>query len=207
MLAHKRSAQIGIFSASSSSRRYELIFAPIRRSGRMAVRPNVTFCVISPALADACRSPLWTGARTRTLGQRGGPDVRVMDCALLPGCRVSARARELWPEDQVMMPKSGQLCRCPHDEPFSDIRTDLLLQDRLPKSDTVAPKIGQYGPAQANMIASQGADLRVCVELRGFEPLTPSMRTQRASGQTAQVTAFAQVSGLHRVTITASEAA
>jgi len=45
------------------------------------------------------------------------------------------------------------------------------------------------------------------VELRGFEPLTPSMRTQRATGQTAQVTVFAQVSDLRRVTITASEAA
>src|SRR6266496_3982988 len=32
-------------------------------------------------------------------------------------------------------------------------------QDRLPKSDTVAPRIGQYGPAQADMIASQSADL------------------------------------------------
>ena len=32
------------------------------------------------------------------------------------------------------------------------------------------------------MIASQGADLRVCVELRGFEPLTPSMRTRCATG-------------------------
>jgi hypothetical protein len=81
------------------------------------------------------------------------------------------------------------------------------LQDRLPKSDTVAPKIGQYGPAQADMIASQSADLRVWVELRGFEPLTPSMRIQCSTGQTGQVTAFAQVSGLRTVTMTASEAA
>jgi hypothetical protein len=79
-------------------------------------------------------------------------------------------------------------------------------QDRLPKSDTVAPKIGQYGPAQADMIASQDADLRVWVELRGFEPLTPSMLTQCSAGQTGQVTASAQVSGLRTVTITASDA-
>jgi hypothetical protein len=52
-----------------------------------------------------------------------------------------------------------------------------------------------------------GSDLLVWVELRGFEPLTPSMRTQGATGQTAQVTVFAQVSGLHRVTIIAFEAA
>ena len=61
-------------------------------------------------------------------------------------------------------------------------RADLLLQDRLLESDTVAPRIGQYGPRQANMIASQGADLRFWVELRGFEPLTPSMRTRCATG-------------------------
>jgi hypothetical protein len=45
------------------------------------------------------------------------------------------------------------------------------------------------------------------VEPRGFEPLTPSMRTQCATGQTGQVTASAQVSGLRTVTITAPEAA
>ena len=56
------------------------------------------------------------------------------------------------------------------------------FQDRLPKSDTVAPRIGQNGPAQADATARQGADLRVCVELRGFEPLTPSMRTRCATG-------------------------
>src|SRR5215468_4831428 len=32
------------------------------------------------------------------------------------------------------------------------------------------------------MAACQSADLRVCVELRGFEPLTPSMRTRCATG-------------------------
>jgi hypothetical protein len=77
----------------------------------------------------------------------------------------------------------------------------------LPKSDTVAPRIGQYGPMQADMIASRSADLRVWVELRGFEPLTPSMRTERAASQKRQVTAFAQFSGLRKDTITASEAA
>src|SRR5206468_11581536 len=59
--------------------------APIRQAGCMAVRLNVTFCVLSPALAHARRLPLGKGARTRALGRRGGPDVRVMDCALGPG--------------------------------------------------------------------------------------------------------------------------
>jgi len=53
---------------------------------------------------------------------------------------------------------------------------------------------------------NHGPDLRVWVELRGFEPLTPSMRTQCAIGQTAWVMVFAQVGGLGRLTITASEA-
>ncbi len=52
-----------------------------------------------------------------------------------------------------------------------------------------------------------GSDLLVWVELRGFEPLTPSMRIQCSTGQTGQVTASAQVSDLRTVTITASEAA
>src|SRR5215472_2180647 len=66
-------------------------------------------------------------------------------------------------------------------EPFADLSPSNprsarsgRLQDRLPKSDTVAPSIRQYGLVQDNMIASRGADLRVWVELRGFEPLTPS---------------------------------
>jgi hypothetical protein len=48
---------------------------------------------------------------------------------------------------------------------------------------------------------------RFWVELRGFEPLTPSMRAQCSTGQTGQVTASAQVSGLRAVTLTASDAA
>jgi hypothetical protein len=52
-----------------------------------------------------------------------------------------------------------------------------------------------------------GPDQRVWVELRGFEPLTPSMRIQCSAGQTGRVTASAQVSGLRTATITASEAA
>ena len=55
-------------------------------------------------------------------------------------------------------------------------------------------------------IENCGADLRVWVELRGFEPLTPSMRTKRAVSRTSQVTVFAQFSGLRKATITASEA-
>lgn len=45
-------------------------------------------------------------------------------------------------------------------------------QNRTP----AAPRIRQNGPRQASTSARQSADLRVCVELRGFEPLTPSMR-------------------------------
>ena len=46
-------------------------------------------------------------------------------------------------------------------EPFADLSSSNprsarsgRLQDRLPKSDTVAPKIRQYGLVQDNMIAS-----------------------------------------------------
>jgi len=53
----------------------------------------------------------------------------------------------------------------------------------------------------------QGFDLLFLVELRGFEPLTPSMRTQCSSGQSTLVTVLAQVGDLRRVTITASDAA
>ena len=55
-------------------------------------------------------------------------------------------------------------------------------QDRLPKSDTAAPRIRQNGPMRADLPTRQRADLQVCVELRGFEPLTPSMRTRCATG-------------------------
>jgi hypothetical protein len=51
-----------------------------------------------------------------------------------------------------------------------------------------------------------GSDLLVWVELRGFEPLTPSMRTKRAVSRTGQVTVFAQFSDLRKDTITAFEA-
>jgi hypothetical protein len=52
-----------------------------------------------------------------------------------------------------------------------------------------------------------GSDLQLWVELRGFEPLTPSMRTQCSTGQTRKVAAFAQVSDLNKDTITASDTA
>jgi hypothetical protein len=61
-----------------------------------------------------------------------------------------------------------------------------------------------------NMIVKaedHGPDLRVWVELRGFEPLTPSMRIQCSAGQTGQVIAFTQLSSQRTVTIAASEAA
>ena len=56
-------------------------------------------------------------------------------------------------------------------------------------------------------IENCGADLRVWVELRGFEPLTPSMRTKRAVSQTCKVGTLAQFSDLRKNTITASDAA
>jgi hypothetical protein len=52
-----------------------------------------------------------------------------------------------------------------------------------------------------------GSDLLVWVELRGFEPLTPSMRTERAVSQTGKVGALAEFSDLRKNTITASDAA
>jgi hypothetical protein len=59
----------------------------------------------------------------------------------------------------------------------------LSRSARLPKSDIAAPGIGQNGPRQASASTSQAADLWVCVELRGFEPLTPSMRTEHSGQQ------------------------
>jgi hypothetical protein len=41
-------------------------------------------------------------------------------------------------------------------------------QDRLPNSDTAAPGIGTNGPGPAGMTACRGADLRICVGLRGL---------------------------------------
>jgi len=72
-------------------------------------------------------------------------------------------------------------------------------------STTAEPRSNDLGTTVSDSL--RAADLHFLVELRGFEPLTPSMRTQCATGQTAQVTVFAQVSDLRRVTITASEAA
>jgi hypothetical protein len=57
------------------------------------------------------------------------------------------------------------------------------------------------------MIVGQGADLRVYVELRGFEPLTPSMRTQCSTGEKGLITVSAQVRDLRMVTLTASDVA
>ena len=46
------------------------------------------------------------------------------------------------------------------------------------------------------MTTCQSADLRVCVELRGFEPLTPSMRTERATWQSCCRGTFLHVRGI-----------
>src|SRR5215469_14130530 len=64
------------------------------------------------------------------------------------------------------VPRLGLLPRC-----------GLKIGSQNPKSDIAAPGIGQNGPARADVTARQNADLRFWVELRGFEPLTPSMRT------------------------------
>ena len=61
------------------------------------------------------------------------------------------------------------------------------------------------GSGVLDLLRDQRVELRV--ELRGFEPLTPSMRTQCSTGQTGQVTVSAQVSGLRTATLTASGAA
>jgi hypothetical protein len=61
-----------------------------------------------------------------------------------------------------------------------------------------------YGDRKEPVPCSKSA---LDVELRGFEPLTPSMRTQCSTGPTSQITASAQVSGLRTATITASDAA
>jgi hypothetical protein len=99
-------AQNWLICAQPPPRAAQLSAVRNRRSGRMAVRLNVTFCVISPALAHARRSPLGTGARTRALGRRDGPDVRVMDCVLGPGdAGVLPEQRERWPEGRVMTPE------------------------------------------------------------------------------------------------------
>jgi hypothetical protein len=57
------------------------------------------------------------------------------------------------------------------------------------------------------MITGQSGDLRVWVELRGFEPLTPSMRTQCSTGKKGLITVSAQVRDLRTVTLTASDVA
>ena len=57
------------------------------------------------------------------------------------------------------------------------------------------------------MTTCQSADLRVYVELRGFEPLTPSMRTERAPRQSRCYTTFLHVRSIEPGTLTASDRA
>src|SRR5258707_2914802 len=101
-----------------------------------------------------------------------------------------------------------------HDEPDDVVDARVLArfagllsageqpQDRLPESDTAAPRIGANGPAHASMTLCQDADLRVCVELRGFEPPTPSMRTERTSVRLCWQEASANVSGRSSIRLT-----
>jgi site-specific DNA recombinase len=65
---------------------------------------------------------------------------------------------------------------------------DLTLTDRL--------QLAQGG---------KGCSKPVMVELRGFEPLTPSMRTQRAHRQSRCCTTFLHVSDVEPGTVTASD--
>jgi hypothetical protein len=86
----------------------------------MAVWPNVTFCVRSPALAHTRRSPLGTGARTLSLEPTGGPGVRVTDCVFGPGGVLPCPAQR-WPDGRGMAPgeDSGSVNSRPRDEPIS----------------------------------------------------------------------------------------
>jgi hypothetical protein len=70
MLAHKRSAQIGIFSASSSSRRYELVFAPIRqgRSAGLSSDHAQQLGLVSAGCAGIRLSGTWLPAIGRSSG-------------------------------------------------------------------------------------------------------------------------------------------
>ena len=77
---------------------------------------------------------------------------------------------------------------------------------QIPPNDPESPTRGtRVGRVRRASDLVKDHDRRV--ELRGFEPLTPSMRTRRATGQTGRVTGSAQVRDLHKLTITASEAA
>jgi len=72
-----------------------------------------------------------------------------------------------------------------------------LASRSAPKNRTPPlPESGQNGPRQANVPACQGADLRVCVELRGFEPLTFSMRTEYSGEQNRCLRALLHVRAL-----------
>src|SRR5215472_13897893 len=84
----------------------------------------------------------------------------------------------------------------PHIYPVSILAANPsgpLGQDRLPKSDIPAPRIGQYGPTQAHMVARQIADLRLLVGVAGFEPAASSSRTERSGEQNRCLTALPHV--------------
>ncbi len=115
----------------------------------------------------------------------------------------------LWPQRTKWCPSESRRCRT-----RSAAQTREWMLRRSPQSTSCqairlgtevagsrsAPKIGRCrsqnrtkGLEHAALTPCQGADLRVCVELRGFEPLTPSMRTEydvrsaRCSGAFSQV--------------------
>ena len=67
-------------------------------------------------------------------------------------------------------------------EPFLGVRADPASRS-APKADTAAPRIGQYGPVQANLTESRGADLRLLVGVAGFEPAASSSPTRGAAGR------------------------
>jgi len=80
-----------------------------------------------------------------------------------------------------------------------------MISQIPPKHSKGPTQPARVGPVRRASDLVRHHDQRV--ELRGFEPLTPSMRTECATSQTGQIAAFAQFSGLRKDTIIASEAA
>ncbi len=95
-----------------------------------------------------------------------------------------------------MSPKAG--CRYVLQDPSKDTgchRVPPNLSDSRVTNDLEGIRGGN----------SQRSDLRFWVELRGFEPLTPSMRTERAAQQIPSCSTLPQVSGRFLARITASD--
>ena len=90
----------------------------------------------------------------------------------------------------------------PAPEPFTPRPVKQFRPAALGASSRSAPKIGHRRSqnrakrtSQSRLTACQSADLRVCVELRGFESLTPSMRTEYTDRRSRCPRTFLHVSG------------